>query len=143
MGFIDGLIDVTVGFHDLSVLKHVRPLRAGRQLEEVGGAPTTPAPRLPVPKFDFQTLDPNGSLSRPNFDHQPLPRLMVLASVLADQPSVYARTVPKGLHSYYRCHQPYRPKHPSAGYGECIDGGGNHIANGGSLSPWDERERAC
>ncbi len=35
VGFIDSLIDVAVGFHDLSVLKHVRPLRAGRQLEEV------------------------------------------------------------------------------------------------------------
>jgi hypothetical protein len=101
----------------------------------VGGAPTTPAPWCAVPKFDFQPLDPNGSLSWPNFDYEPLPRRMVLASVLADPPSVDARTVPEGLNSYRRCHQTDRPEHPSAGYGERIDSGGNHIANGGSLSP--------
>lgn len=112
-----------------SVLKHVWPLWTGRHLEEVGGAPATPAPSLAIPEFDFQPLDPNWSLSRSNFDYETLPGPMALAGVLTDPPRIDARTVPERLHRDYRCQEPHRSEHPSTGYGERIDSGGNHIGN--------------
>ena len=129
MGFIDCLIDVAVRFHNFAVLEYMRPLRAGRQLEEMGGAPAAPAPWFAVSKFDLQTFDPNGSLSGPHFDYETLPRRMGFTSVLADPPRVDARTVPERLHRDHRCHQPDHAKHPSTDYGERIDSGGNHIGN--------------
>lgn len=52
VSFIHRLIYVAVGFHDLSVLKYIWPLRAGRQLKETGGAPATPPSSLAISEFD-------------------------------------------------------------------------------------------
>jgi hypothetical protein len=129
VGFIDCLIDVAVRFHNFAVLEHMRPLRAGGQLEEMGGASAAPAPWFAVSKFDLQTFDPNGSLSGPHFDYETLPRRMGFARVLTDPPRVDARTVPERLHCDERRQEPNRSKNPGTGDGKRVDSGSDHIGN--------------